>query len=204
MEFFTLIPLETKIAILVLVILPAIAVIFLRLILHKRLQKINHLISRLLSGSDAEGIQPPIVERLRERYKQASKKLEHVNTIALIDSIYKEERVRFLFFKIECDRAEGITRVLPNLLIAFGLIGTFWGITNNLNSISTAITVSSQNNDAMIGSLQGLKQPLQNMGTAFSARSFMASACSRLTPYFLDNISVTDCPASLGVVGSSW
>lgn len=172
MEFFTLIPLETKIAILVLVILPAIAVIFLRLILHKRLQKINHLISRLLSGSDAEGIQPPIVERLRERYKQASKKLEHVNTIALIDSIYKEERVRFLFFKIECDRAEGITRVLPNLLIAFGLIGTFWGITNNLNSISTAITVSSQNNDAMIGSLQGLKQPLQNMGTAFSASLF--------------------------------
>ncbi len=181
MEFFTLIPLETKIAILVLVILPAIAVIFLRLILHKRLQKINHLIYRLLSGSDAEGIQPPIVERLRERYKKASKKLEHVNTIALIDSIYKEERVHFLFFKIEYDRAEGITRVLPNLLIAFGLIGTFLGITSNLTNISNTITVFNNSNPDIGGLVEGLQKPLQDMGTAFSASLFGLLFGSMLT-----------------------
>jgi methyl-accepting chemotaxis protein len=172
MDFFILIPLETKIAILILVILPAIATILLRIVLHNKLQKINSLIYRLLSSHDAEGMQPQIVEKLRERYKKASRKLEHVNTAALIDSIYKEEKLRFLLFKIQLDKAESITKVLPNLLIAFGLIGTFWGITNNLNSISSAITISSDNTDAMVGSLQGLREPLQNMGTAFSASLF--------------------------------
>ncbi len=110
MPILTLIPLETKIAILVLVILPAIAVFLLRLSLYKRLEEINNKISRLLVGGEEEGIQPEIVKRLRNRYQKASKKLEHVNTLALIDSIYKDERVRFLVFKIQFDRADGITK----------------------------------------------------------------------------------------------
>jgi hypothetical protein len=172
MPIFTLIPLETKIAILILVILPAISVFILRLSLHKKLQDINHRISRLLIGGEEEGIQPEIVKRLRIRYRQASQKLEHVNTLALIDSIYKEEQVSFLGFKTQFDRADGITRALPNLLIAFGLIGTFLGITSNLTNISEIVTSFSDTNGNISGLVQGLQKPLQDMGIAFSSSLF--------------------------------
>jgi exonuclease VII small subunit len=172
MPILTLIPLETKIAILVLVILPAISVFLLRLNLHKKLEEINNRISRLLVGGEEEGIQPEIVKRLRNRYQKASKKLEHVNTLALIDSIYKDERVSFLVFKIQFDRADGITRALPNLLIAFGLIGTFLGITSNLTNISEIVTGFSDSSQNISGLVQKLQSPLQDMGIAFSSSLF--------------------------------
>jgi exonuclease VII small subunit len=181
MPILTLIPLETKIAILGLVILPAIAVFLLRLSLHNKLQEINNKISRLLVGGEEEGIQPEIVTRLRDRYQKASQKLEHVNTLALIDSIYKDERVRFLVFKIQFDRADGITRALPNLLIAFGLIGTFLGITSNLTNISEIVTGVSDNSENIKGLVQKLQKPLQDMGIAFSASLFGLSFGSMLT-----------------------
>ena len=170
MQFLTLIPAETKLSILFFVILPTIAVLFLRSILYERLKGMNSRITRL-SGEE-EGIQPPIVKKLKTRYEKASKKLEHVNTVALIDSIYKDETLSYLGLKIQFDRAEAITKVLPNLLIAFGLIGTFFGITNNLNNISTTITSFSQNSNDLLGLVQGLKQPLQDMGVAFSTSLF--------------------------------
>lgn len=172
MEFISLIPFPTKIAILFLVIIPAIVVGILRLTLYNRLQEMNSRTSRLLLGGDAEGIQPPIVDRLRTRYQKASKVLEHVNTIALIDSVYQDETISYSNLKIQVDRADGITRVLPNLLIAFGLIGTFLGITSNLTTISTIVTSFSQNNPNIGGLVQGLQKPLEDMGTAFSASLF--------------------------------
>jgi exonuclease VII small subunit/ribosomal protein L7Ae-like RNA K-turn-binding protein len=181
MPILTLIPLETKIAILVLVILPAIAVFLLRISLYKKLEETNNRISRLLVSGEEEGIQPEIVKRLRNRYQKASQKLEHVNTLALIDSIYKDERVSFLGFRIQFDRADGITRALPNLLIAFGLIGTFLGITSNLTNISTIVTGFSQSNPDISGLVQGLQKPLQDMGTAFSASLFGLLFGSMLT-----------------------
>ncbi|WP_310424955.1 hypothetical protein [Chamaesiphon sp. VAR_48_metabat_135_sub] len=172
MPILTLIPLEAQISILILVILPAIAVFLLRLSLYKKLEEINNKISRLLVGGEEEGIQPEIVKRLRKRYQKASEKLEHVNTLALIDSLYKDERVRFLVFKIQFDRADGITRALPNLLIAFGLIGTFLGITSNLTNISEIVTGFSGNGEDMKGLVQKLQSPLQDMGIAFSSSLF--------------------------------
>jgi hypothetical protein len=171
MQIFTLIPSETWAAILLLVIISC-AAGSLRFTLHKKLQEDNKKISRLLSVGDAEGIQPQIVDRLKERYKKASENLEYVNTIALIDSTYQQETLRFLTFKIQCDRAESITRILPNLLVAFGLIGTFLGITNNLTNISSIVTGFSQNNPEIGKLVQGLELPLRNMGVAFSTSLF--------------------------------
>jgi methyl-accepting chemotaxis protein len=168
MQIFTLIPLETKLLILVLSAI-TFAVILLRFSLYKELKKINSRTSRLLLTNSEEGIQPPIIDRLKNRYKKAGQNLEQVNTIALIDSTYKEETISFVNFKIQYDQAEGITKVLPNLLIAFGLIGTFWGITNNLNNISAVVTTLNQGNTDITGLVQGLKKPLQDMGVAFSA-----------------------------------
>jgi hypothetical protein len=181
MQIFTLIPSETKLSILLLVVVPAITVGFLRLRLHTRLQKMNDRISRLLSGDDADGVQPPIVDRLKNRYQKASQKLEHVNTIALIDSVYKDEKLSYLGFKIQYDRAESITRVLPNLLISFGLIGTFLGITSNLTNISSVITSLDTSNPDIGKLVQGLQPALRDMGVAFSASLFGLSFGSLLT-----------------------
>jgi exonuclease VII small subunit len=180
MQIFTLIPSGTWASILILVIVSG-AAISLRLNLYKQLEEINRKTSRLLSGGESEGIQPAIVVRLRERYQKASKKLEHVNTPALIDSVYKEERVKFLFLNLQYDRADSITRALPNLLIAFGLIGTFWGITSNLTNISSIVTGFSQSNPDISKLVQGLQLPLQDMGVAFSTSLFGLLAGSILT-----------------------
>ncbi len=181
MQIFTLIPSETKLSILFLVIMPAIIVGFLRFRLHRKLQIMNDRISRLLSGDHADGIQPPIVERLRSRYQKASQKLEHVNTIALIDSVYKDEKLSYLGIKVQYDRADSITRVLPNLLIAFGLIGTFLGITSNLTNISSVITSLDTSNPDIGKLVQGLQPALRDMGVAFSASLFGLSFGSLLT-----------------------
>jgi hypothetical protein len=180
MQVFTLIPSGTWASILILVIISG-AAVSLRLTLYKKLEKINKKTSRLLLGGNPEGIQPLIVDRLRERYKDASKKLEHVNTPALIDTVYKEERIRFLFLNLQYDRADGITRALPNLLIAFGLIGTFWGITSNLTNISSIVTGFSQSNPDISRLVQGLQLPLRDMGVAFSTSLFGLLAGSILT-----------------------
>jgi hypothetical protein len=182
MQFFTLIPPETWLSICLFVILPSILAGFLRFSLHTRLEEINKLVMRLLSDGDPEGRQPHIVNRLRERYQKASQKLEHINTIALIDSIYKEETISYWIFKnIQYDRAESITRVLPNLLIAFGLVGTFLGITINLTKISSIVTEFNTNSPNTGSLIEGLHQPLQSMGVAFSASLFGILFGSMLT-----------------------
>jgi len=180
MQIFTLIPSATWASILILVVISS-AAVSLRLTLYKKLEETNKKTSRLLSSGESEGIQPPIVDRVRERYQKASKKLEHVNTLSLIDSVYKEERVRFLFLNLQYDRADGITRALPNLFIAFGLIGTFWGITSNLTNISSIVTGFSQSNPDIGKLVQGLQLPLRDMGVAFSTSLFGLLAGSILT-----------------------
>jgi uncharacterized phage infection (PIP) family protein YhgE len=180
MQIFTLIPLGTWACFLILVVISG-AAISLRLTLYKKLEEINKKTSRLLSSGNPEGIQPPIIAELRKRYQKASEKLEHINTPALIDSVYKEERLKFLSLNLQYDRADGITRTLPNLLIAFGLIGTFWGITSNLTNISSIVTGFSQTNPDVGKLVQGLQLPLQDMGVAFSTSLFGLLAGSILT-----------------------
>jgi uncharacterized phage infection (PIP) family protein YhgE len=160
MQIFNLIPLVTWLSILIFVVLPAIAAIILRLVLHRRIKEIT--IDKT----------PGIFNDLKERYKEASKKSEYVNTIAIIDSMYQRQVIDCLKWKIQLDRAEGITRVLPNLLIAFGLIGTFVGITSNLASISTIVTNLDPNNPNIAKLLKGLELPLRDMGVAFSTSLF--------------------------------
>jgi exonuclease VII small subunit len=180
MQIFTLIPLGTWACFLILVVISG-AAISLRLTLYKKLEETNKKTSRLLSSGNPEGIQPPIIAELRKRYQKASKELEHVNTPALIDSVYKEERLKFLSLNLQYDRADGITRALPNLLIAFGLIGTFWGITSNLTNISSIVTGFSDSNPDVGKLVQGLQLPLRDMGVAFSTSLFGLLAGSILT-----------------------
>jgi exonuclease VII small subunit len=193
MQHFTLIPQETIFLISILFLI-TVGVIRLRFVLYRKIKKLNKQIERLLLIDSEEnditkkdskntdiqyGGAENIIENLKKRYEKVSGKLEYVNTLALIDGAYRKERIPFLGLNIQCDRADSITRILPNLLIAFGLIGTFWGITSNLTNISNIVTGFSQSNPDVGKLVQGLQSPLRDMGVAFST-SLCGLVCGSL------------------------
>jgi hypothetical protein len=178
-EWLQLFPLPLLVLTVILVVIPTSIAIVARITLHRYLRDQVAKVSRLLSFSESRGLQPKILENLETRYRKASNELESVNTVALISSAYGQEQISVLGFKLRCDQAENFCRILPNLLLAFGLLGTFWGITSNLYNIGEAINQVSQAG-ADIGDLvQQLLPQLQGMGIAFLT-SLMALLCSSL------------------------
>ncbi len=160
MGILNLISITTWVSILFCVFLPTILAIILRIVLYTRIKGINR------------SKTPAIYTAIEDKYKSASERSEYINTPAIIDSEYQRQNIDCWKFKIEFDRAEGITKILPNLLIAFGLIGTFIGITSNLANISNIITKLDPNNPDIGKILKGLELPLRDMGVAFSTSLF--------------------------------
>jgi len=74
------------------------------------------------------------------------------------------------------DEARDISRYLIGLLIFLGLLGTFWGLLDTINSVAQTIrTLDVGRNDSgvIFEELRaGLEAPLQGMGTAFSSSLF--------------------------------
>ena len=159
----------------VLVILPTFLAILLRHSLYGYLIGSANKVSRLLTY-ESRGKQPQIVDNLEARFKQASQKLEQVNTMALIDGLYSQERLKFLGISLRCEQWDYFCQTLPNLLLAFGLLGTFIGISSNLYSLSQTIDRGAADVDKLVSQLQ---IPLQNMGVAFST-SLAAIMCSSI------------------------
>jgi len=155
------IPNYLTIFILIFVIIPTIAAFLLRLMLYQHLVSLQKSVERLIRG-DSRGQQPDIIEDLEQRFRQARRNLEQVNTPALIEQVYSREKIGIFSW-------EGLNyfcRILPNLLLVFGLFGTFLGITINLTSLSQTI---NQANTSDINSLVSeLQTPLQGMSIAFT------------------------------------
>ncbi|OPF19294.1 hypothetical protein B1L04_08065 [Microcystis aeruginosa KW] len=160
---------------LVLVIFPTVLAVGIRITLYKHLQKSTAKVKRLIRGK-SRGVQPKIVSNLENRFKIASNQLDDVNTAALVDSLYHAEKFTFMSKSLRCEKWDYFVRLLPNLLLAFGLLGTFLGITLNLKGISTLIDI----NNVDVQSLgEKLKTPLESMGIAFIT-SLIGLACSSL------------------------
>lgn len=73
------------------------------------------------------------------------------------------------------DEARDTSRYLIGLLIFLGLLGTFWGLLETIQSVSKTISAldTSGNNVGVFTALkEGLQAPLQGMGTAFSSSLF--------------------------------
>lgn len=121
------------------IILPTIVAAILRHSLYLYLMDAANKVSRLLSSETSRGKQPKIVKNLEQRFRQASEKLEQVNTLALIDGLYSQERLNFLGISLRCEQWDYFCQTLPNLLLAFGLLGTFIGISSNLYNLSQTI-----------------------------------------------------------------
>lgn len=160
---------------LVLVIFPTVLAVGIRIALYKHIQKSTAKVNRLIRG-ESRGVQPKIISNLENRFKIASSQLDDVNTAALVDGLYHEEKFTFMSKSLSCEKWDYFVRVLPNLLLAFGLLGTFLGITLNLTGISTLIDI----NNVDVQSLgEKLKTPLESMGIAFIT-SLIGLACSSL------------------------
>ncbi|MBW4434042.1 MAG: hypothetical protein KME28_20590 [Pelatocladus maniniholoensis HA4357-MV3] len=144
----------------ILVILPSVFVIFLRIALYKHLTFLEQRVRRLINRQE-RGQQPKIIEDLERRFAHASKNLDHVNTTALIEDAYSREKIRF----ITCEQIDYLCRTLPNLLLAFGLFGTFVGITFNLYTLGQTINQTDATNVTTL--VAELEKPLQGMSIAF-------------------------------------
>ena len=157
------------------VFLPTIIAIFFRFFLYRHLQVLKSRIRRLLAGSRSPK-QPRIIEHLEQRFEGISyDNPEQVNTIAVVEGLYNREYFRIIGIPFCCEQIDYVTKVLPNLLLSFGLLGTFLGITINLSNISQTIGQADVTNvTSLVSALEG---PLQGMGIAFIT-SLIAVFCS--------------------------
>jgi hypothetical protein len=175
-ELFQLIPFPLVILSIVLVIFPTIFTAIVRIRLYNSLIYLNDKVRKLTRG-ESLGQKPKIIEDLEARFSIASQNLEKVNTAALVDGIYSQEEFNFLGFPLRCHQWDYFSQALPNLLISFGLLGTFLGIVINLSSlIQTIDQVKATDINNLVKQLQ---DPIQGMGIAFIT-SLIAVACSSL------------------------
>ena len=116
---------------------------------------------------------PKLIRSLRESIMNLSaEELDNVNTVALVMYTFTSEK---LFRKLTLEKAEHLTRIAPNLLIAIGLLGTFLGITMNLSSVASGlmeIDSSTTTTISVTDLIERLKQPLEGMAVAFVSSFF--------------------------------
>ena len=157
------IPLYLIFITLFLVVIPSVITIILRISLYRYLIDLTNKVQRLIN-TGLRGEQPKIVQTLEDRFQQASKQLEQVNTGALIDQVYSQEKINGK--GLTCEQIDYLCRILPNLLLAFGLLGTFLGITINLSTLSQTINQANANDVSNL--VTELKKPLEGMSIAFT------------------------------------
>ncbi|MBE9250604.1 hypothetical protein IQ226_15930 [Dolichospermum sp. LEGE 00240] len=155
------IPLYLIVITLFLVVIPSGITIVIRIYLYRYLIDLTNKVQRLIK-TGIRGVQPKIIQTLEDRFEQASKQLEQVNTAALIDQIYSQETIK----GFTCEQIDYLCRILPNLLLAFGLLGTFLGITINLSTLSQ--TINQANASDVSNLVTELKKPLEGMSIAFT------------------------------------
>ena len=157
-----------------LVVVPTIFTILLRYSIYQHLNKLNYFINKLLRGHRQEE-SPAIINKLNQRIQENTANLEQINTAVIIDRVYNQEKFKFVGKSFNCESINYFCRILPNLLISFGLLGTFLGITINLTNLSQTITQVDINDVRSL--VEQLNKPLQGMGIAFIT-SLIAIACS--------------------------
>lgn len=109
----------------------------------------------------------PMASLLRDR--QGLTVLSPLSTRTLLDSL-----------AARLDESRDLSRYLIGLLIFLGLLGTFWGLLDTVQSVSGAINsldVTANESASLFGELKnGLAAPLRGMGTSFSSSLFGLAA----------------------------
>jgi len=107
-----------------------------------------------------------LIQKLEKRFNQLD--LEKVNVVVIIDHAYNEQKIWNWSYEL----IENFCSTLPNLLISFGLVGTFLGLTINLSNLIPTLGNINGNN-----LIDQLKEPLQGMAIAFVS-SLVALLCA--------------------------
>jgi hypothetical protein len=176
MNILNLLPAYLVVLAIIFVFFPTILGILARFFLYQHLTNSAKKISYLLEGNNRDRV-PHILKKIEQRFQNINPATDEINTTAIIEGRYSQEECKILGLSFNCEAVAYFTRILPNLLLSFGLLGTFLGITINLTNLSQTIT---QVDLTDIGSLVAeLNQPLQGMGIAFIT-SLIAIACSSL------------------------
>lgn len=175
-SIFRLIPGYLLFLAIFLVILPTIVAILLRFCSYRHLKHLEGKTRRILNGVKLEST-PKIITLLEQRLTDCNLEPDRLNTAALIEGAYSQEKFYFLGLSLNCNFVDRLCGVLPNLLLSFGLLGTFIGITLNLANLSQTITQVDINDVRNL--VEELNSPLQGMGVAFTT-SLIAIACSSL------------------------
>ena len=125
----------------------------------------------------------------RNKAKGLTGSLDHKKLILLapMASLLEEHKGRFTIsslamrslldsLNLRLDETREISRYLIGLLVFLGLLGTFWGLLNTIGSVGEVINslgAEDENSSLMFLKLkEGLRQPLDGMGTAFSSSLF--------------------------------
>lgn len=175
-SILALLPGYLVISALLFVILPTIMAILLRYALYRHLRHLGDKARKLIGGFNLEST-PKMINKLEHRFIDSHNNREQINTAAVIESAYSQEKFYFFGRFLGCEFIDNLCRILPNLLLSFGLLGTFLGITFNLSNLSQTITQIDINDVRNL--VEELNRPLQGMGIAFTT-SLIAIACSSL------------------------
>ena len=125
----------------------------------------------------------------RNKAKGLTGNLDNTKLILLapMASLLEEHKGRFTIsslamrslldsLNLRLDETREISRYLIGLLVFLGLLGTFWGLLNTIGSVGEVInSLGTEDEDSSLMFLklkEGLKQPLDGMGTAFSSSLF--------------------------------
>ena len=126
-------------------------------------------------------------KRNRSKDLTANIKTKKLILLAPMASMLVEHKGRFTIsslamrslldsLNLRLDETREISRYLIGLLVFLGLLGTFWGLLSTIDSVGTVINslgVAGEDSNSMFLKLkEGLKQPLNGMGTAFSSSLF--------------------------------
>jgi methyl-accepting chemotaxis protein len=158
-----------------LVFIPTIAAAIIRIQLYRYLQNLSEKTVKFIETRYPQH-RTPILDNLERRFELVIDNLEAVNTAALVEGIYGQEKFSCFGQKLRCEQWDYFCRLLPNLLLAFGLGGTFLGITINLYNLSQTISLGGLELTTLV---EKLKVPLQSMGIAFIT-SLIGLVCSSL------------------------
>ncbi|NNE23950.1 MAG: flagellar motor protein MotA [Rhizobiales bacterium] len=105
----------------------------------------------------------PMATLLRDRH--GSTMLSPLTMRSLLDSLASR-----------LDESRDISRYLIGLLIFLGLLGTFWGLLDTVNSVGQVIrqldVATAESNTIFEELKSGLEAPLSGMGTSFSSSLF--------------------------------
>lgn len=118
-----------------------------------------------LSSQDTPKLLAPMARMMQEQRRDRPQ-LSTLATSTILDSI-----------RSRLDESRELSRYLVSLLVFLGLLGTFWGLLQTVNSVADVIgnvnVGGGSNMELWFGQLkEGLAKPLNGMGTAFSSSLF--------------------------------